>query len=170
VAIFIDELNRMSADSFVAALGDVAEHSPWVAERAAAARPFSDRAAVIDAFAGALRGATRDERLAVLRAHPDLAGRVAVAGELTGDSKREQADAGLDRLSLEEFERFTALNTTYKERFDMPFIFAVKGASKDMILAAFEERVGNNRESEFANALDNVCRILRFRLEDRVAG
>lgn len=169
MAISIDELNRMSADAFVTALGDVVEHSPWVAERAAAARPFRDRAAVIDAFAGALRGATHDERLAVLRAHPDLAGRIAHAGGLTGDSRREQAGAGLDRLSLEEIERFNALNTAYRERFDMPFIFAVKGASKDMILAAFEARVGNDRESEFANALDNVCRILRFRLEDRVA-
>ncbi len=166
----IDDLNRFSADQFVAALGDGAAQSPWVAARAAAARPFADRAAIADAFAGALRGASIDERLTVLRAHPDLAGRAAVAGDLSDDSVREQAGAGLDKLTPEQFERFTALNATYRERFGIPFIFAVKGASKDSILAAFEERVGNDRESEFTNAIDNVCRILRFRIEDRVAG
>ena len=166
----IDDLNRMSAGEFATALGDVAEYSPWVAARAATARPFADRDAVIDAFTGALRNAPGDERLAVLRAHPDLAGRAAVAGELSDESEREQAGAGLDRLTPEEFECFTALNAAYRERFGIPFIFAVKGASKDRILAAFEARVENDRAAEFANAIDNVCRILHFRIEDRVAG
>jgi len=166
----IDDLNRMSSGEFATALGDVAEHSPWVAARAATARPFADRDAVIEAFTGALRDAPGDERLAVLRAHPDLAGRAAVAGELTDDSEREQAGAGLDRLTPQEFERFTALNAAYRERFGIPFIFAVKGASKDRILAAFEARVDNDRVAELANAIDNVCRILRFRIEDRVTG
>ena len=106
----IDDLNRMAVTEFTARFGDVAEHSPWVAERAAGARPFADRDAVAWAFAAALRGATLDEQLAVLRAHPDLAGRAAVSGDLTEDSRREQAGAGLDRLTPEEFERFTALN------------------------------------------------------------
>ena len=166
----IDELNRMAAADFTAAFGDVAEHSPWVAERAAGARPFADRDAVAQAFAAALRGATRDERLAVLRAHPDLAGRAAVSGDLTEHSRREQAGAGLDRLTPQEFERFTVLNAAYKERFGIPFIFAVKGATAAMILAAFEERSANGREAELDNATDNVCRIMRFRIEDRVAG
>ena len=166
----IDDLNRMAVTEFAARFGDVAEHSPWVAERAAGARPFADRDAVARAFAAALRGAARDERLAVLRAHPDLAGRAAVSGDLTDDSRREQAGAGLDRLTPEEFKRFTALNATYKERFEIPFIFAVKGATKKMILAAFEERIANGREVEVANAIENVCRIMRFRIEDRVAG
>ena len=166
----IDDLNRMPAGEFAAALGDVAEYSPWVAARAATARPFADRDAVIDAFTGALRDAPSDERLAVLRAHPDLAGRAAVAGDLSDDSEREQAGSGFDRLTPEEFERFTALNAAYRARFGIPFIFAVKGASKDRILAAFEARVDNDRVVEFANAIDNVCRILRFRIEDRVVG
>ncbi len=170
VTCSIDDLNRMPAGEFATALGDIAEYSPWVAARAANARPFADRAAVIDAFTGALRDAPDDERLAVLRAHPDLAGRAAVAGELSDDSEREQAGAGLDRLTSEEFERFTALNAAYRARFGIPFIFAVKGASQDRTLAAFEARVDNNRAAEFANAIDNVCRILRFRIEDRVAG
>ena len=165
----INDLNRMTVSEFAAAFGDVAEHSPWVAERAAGARPFADRQSVVDAFAAALRGAAREERLAVLRAHPDLAGRAAVAGELSEDSRKEQAGAGLDRLTPEEFDRFTALNAAYTERFGIPFIFAVKGATKDMILAAFEERVANGREVEFENATDNVCCIMRFRIEDRVA-
>ena len=166
----IDDLNRMAVSEFTARFGDVAEHSPWVAERAAGARPFADRGAVADAFAAALRGAARDERLAVLRAHPDLAGRAAVSGDLTEDSRREQAGAGLDRLTPEEFERFTALNAAYRERFGIPFIFAVKGATKELILAAFEERLANGLEEELKNAIDNVCRIMRFRIEDRVAG
>ncbi len=170
MACSIDDLNRMPAGEFAVALGDVAEYSPWVAARAATARPFADRDAVIDAFTGALRDASGDERRAVLRAHPDLAGRAAIAGELSDDSEREQAGAGLDRLTPEEFERFTALNAAYRTRFGIPFIFAVKGASKDRILAAFEARVDNDRVAELANAIDNVCRILRFRIEDRVAG
>ena len=166
----IDDLNRMAVSDFTTRFGDVAEHSPWVAERAAGAHPFADREAVVEAFAAALRGAAREERLAVLRAHPDLAGRAAVSGDLTEDSRREQAGAGLDRLTPQEFERFTVLNATYKERFAIPFIFAVKGATAAMILAAFEERIANGREVEVENAIDNVCRIMRFRIEDRVAG
>ncbi len=165
----IDDLNGMAVAEFTATFGDVVEHSPWVAERAAGARPFADRDAVADAFAAALRGAALDGQLAVLRAHPDLAGRAAIAGDLSEDSRREQAGAGLDRLTPEEFERFTALNAAYKERFEIPFIFAVKGASKEMILTAFEERVANGQEIEVENAIENVCRIMRFRIEDRVA-
>ena len=166
----IDDLNRMAVTEFAARFGDVAEHSPWVAERAAGARPFADRDGVAQAFAAALCCASPDEQLAVLRAHPDLAGKAAVAGALTEDSRREQAGAGLDRLTPAEFERFTALNAAYRERFGIPFIFAVKGATKDMILAAFEERSGNGREVELGNAIENVCRIMRFRIEERVAG
>ncbi|MFP6747769.1 MAG: 2-oxo-4-hydroxy-4-carboxy-5-ureidoimidazoline decarboxylase [Alphaproteobacteria bacterium] len=165
----IDDLNAMAESEFVVAFGDVAEHSHWVAEQAARARPFADRDDVITRFAAALRAADTDAQRAVLRAHPDLAGKAAVAGELTEESRSEQAGAGLDGLTREEFERFTALNAAYKARFAMPFIFAVKGATKAMILAAFEARLGNDPDTEFANALDNVCRILAFRIEDRVA-
>ena len=126
----IGALNRMAVSDFTASFGDVAEHSPWVAERAAGARPFADREGVVDAFAAALRGAARDEQLAVLRAHPDLAGRAAVIGALTESSRREQAGAGLDRLTPEEFERFTALNAAYKERFGIPFIFRGQGRDR----------------------------------------
>ena len=165
----IETVNALDAGAFVARFGDVAEDSPWVAEAAFAARPFADREALVEAFAVAVRSASRRKQLALLRAHPDLAGRAAVAGDVAEDSRREQAGAGLDRLTSAEFARFTDLNARYRERFGFPFIFAVKGATKDAILAAFEARIGNDAETERAAALAHVERIFRFRIEDRVA-
>jgi OHCU decarboxylase len=165
----LDAVNALAVDAFVARFGDIAEHSPWVAAGAAAARPFADREAMIAAFVATMRAADPAAQLALVRAHPDLAGKAALAGALTDDSRREQAGAGLDTLSVEEFQRFTALNAAYLERFGFPFIFAVKGATKFMILEAFESRIGHDREIEFATALAQIARILRFRLEDRVA-
>lgn len=161
----LDQVNAMSHADFMAAFGDVAEHSPWVAEAAAAERPFADRREMVAAFAAALQSAADGAKLAVLRAHPDLAGKV----ELTEDSTREQASAGLNSLSLEEFERFKALNDAYKAKFEFPFIFAVKGADKHQILEAFEERLDNSADHEFRTACAQVCRIFRFRIEDRVS-
>ena len=162
--------NAMTAAEFAAAFGDVAEHSPWVAEAAAGRRPFAGREAMIEAFQDAIGEAGAEAQQALLRAHPDLAGRAAISGNLTDDSRREQAGAGLDRLTEAEFRRFTALNTAYRERFGIPFIFAVRGADKHMILAAFEARIDNPRDVELATALGQVCRIVAFRLEDRVVG
>ena len=164
----LDELNRMMAEVFADAFGDVAEHSPWVAQQVAKSRPFMGREDLIKTFSTVLRGANTDDQLALLRAHPDLAGTALFAGTMTENSRNEQAGAGLDRLTAEEFQRFTELNNAYVARFAFPFIFAIKGATKGMILASFEARVGNNRETEFANSLDNVCRIFRFRLEELV--
>lgn len=163
--MMLEEVNALSADDFAAAFGDVAEHSPWVARHAASARPFASRTAMVSAFADSLKAAKRESQLALIRAHPDLATRA----KLTADSKREQAGAGLDSLSVEEFARFTHLNELYKSKFDFPFIFAVKGATKQQILESFAERIGNAPEDEFALAIEQVCRILRFRIEDRVA-
>lgn len=159
------DINAMAQDDFVASFGDVAEHSPWVAEEAWERRPFADREALIQAFAAALRQAPREAKLALIRAHPDLATRA----RLTADSTSEQAGAGLDRLGPQEFARFTSLNETYKARFGFPFIFAVKGATKAEILDAFEERIGHSPDVEFETALTQVTRIFRFRLEDRVS-
>ena len=161
----VADINAMSRDGFVATFGDVAEHSPWVAESAWAKRPFADRETLIAAFVHALRTASAEAKLALIRAHPDLATRA----RLTADSTNEQAGAGLDRLSPVEFARFTELNDAYKSRFGFPFIFAVRGATKSMILKAFEERVANRPEVEFETALTQVARIFRFRLEDRVS-
>ena len=167
-------VNALGAAAFIALFGDIAENSPWVAERAASARPFADRDEVAAAFVAAVRDAPPESQLELIRAHPDLADRAAVAddagsGGIAVESRREQAGAGLDRLTPAEFERFAELNTRYRARFGFPFIFAVKGANKQMILAAFEERIGNDSATERATALANVERILRFRIEDRIA-
>jgi 2-oxo-4-hydroxy-4-carboxy-5-ureidoimidazoline decarboxylase len=159
------DVNDMSVADFVAAFGDVAEHSAWVAKQAAIARPFANREAMIEAFAAATMKAGNDAQLALIRAHPDLATRA----RLTDDSGREQKGAGLDTLTADEFRRFTELNGAYKARFGFPFIFAVKGATKDQILAGFRERVGKSKDEEFKTALAQVCRIFRFRIEDRVS-
>ena len=167
-------VNALDAAGFIVRFGDVAEHSPWVAERAAAARPFATREAVVAAFVAAVRDASPESQLALIRAHPDLAERTAVAqdagsADIAAASRREQAGAGLDRLTPDEFARFGGLNARYRARFGFPFIFAVKGANKQMILAAFEERIDNDIAGERATALANVERILRFRIEDRIA-
>ena len=166
----VDQVNALSADDFTATFGDVAEHSPWVAEAAARGRPFADHEALVAAFVAAVRSAAPNAQLALLRAHPDLADRAAIAGDnLAAESRREQAGAGLDRLTRAEFARFGGLNTRYRERFGFPFIFAVKGATKEEIMTAFEQRIANTAATERALALANVERILRFRLDDRVA-
>ena len=162
----LSRVNAMTTPLFVECFGGIAEHSPWVAEAAAAERPFADLQAMFRSFDNAVRSASRELQLDLLRAHPDLAGR---AKEITEDSSREQKGAGLNALSAEEYGRFQMLNETYRNRFGFPFIFAVRGATKHEILAAFERRIANGAETEFDTALRQVCAILRFRLEDRVA-
>ncbi|PVB62844.1 OHCU decarboxylase [Labrenzia sp. 011] len=156
----------MDRSGFVTAFGDVAEHSPWVAEGAFKEAPFSDSEAVIGAFERAMGAATEDRKLSLVRAHPDLAGKAALAGAVAEESRREQAGAGLNTLSPEEFARFTDLNNRYKSKFGFPFIFAVKGATKEMILAAFEDRIENSASVELETALTQIARIFRFRLEE----
>ncbi len=160
----LEQVNGLGVADFQDVFGDVAEHSPWVARNAAGHRPFKTRDAMIASFRDAVLAATETAQLALIRAHPDLA----TKARLTDDSKREQAGAGLDALSPEEFARFTHLNDLYKSKFDFPFIFAVKGATKHQIFASFSERVNNSRNDEFAMALEQVCRIFQFRIEDRV--
>ena len=157
-------VNAMPQTAFAEIFGNVAEHSPWVAERAAARRPFASREAMAAAGAAAILSAAPADQLALLRAHPDLAGRAAIAGDLTAASRSEQAGAGLDRLTPDEHARFLALNAAYTEKFGFPFILAVRGADKRTILAAFEARIGHSAEAEFATAIEQVCRIVRFRL------
>lgn len=166
----LDDVNALSAPAFLAAFGDIAEHSPWVAERAGRARPYAGREAMVDAFQAVVAGAARAEQEALIRAHPDLAGKAALAGTVAAASRREQAGAGLDTLTPEEFARFQDLNTRYVARFGFPFILAVKGATRHRIVEAFEQRIGGAREEEFWTALAQVMRIVRFRLEGMVDG
>ena len=165
----VDAINRMTRADFVAAFGDVAELSPWVAERAGARRPFADRRAMAEAFLDAIFDADPAEQLALVRAHPNLAGRAAMAGDLQPESRKEQAGVGLDRLTADEFARFTELNEAYRAKFGFPFVFAVRGADKTAILKAFEDRMANDPEAELATAIRQVGNIIGFRIEDRVA-
>jgi len=163
----------LSRDEFVSRYGGVFEHSPFVAERAYDDGFVGDELTVDrvhTALVAIFRAASPEERLGVLRAHPDLAGRLVIAGELTEDSKKEQVGAGLDRLSAEEHARFTELNGAYVENFGFPFIIAVKGLNRDDILAAFEKRINNTRDEEFETATSQVERIAFLRLETMLPG
>jgi 2-oxo-4-hydroxy-4-carboxy-5-ureidoimidazoline decarboxylase len=163
------ELNTSDRAAFVAALGDVFEHAPWVAERAYVARPFATIAALHDAMMHVVRSAPRAEQLTFLRGHPELAGKVARAGAMTTESKAEQGGLGLNRLSDQDFERFERANLAYAQKFGFPFIVCVRlHSSAESILAAFEQRVASDMETEFATALTEIGHITRLRLEDRI--
>ncbi|MBB3390291.1 OHCU decarboxylase [Rhizobium sp. BK275] len=157
----------ISRSEFVSRFGGVFEHSPFIAERAYDDGFVGDKLTVDRVhteLVAIFRAASEEERLGVLRAHPDLAGRLAISGQLTEDSKKEQAGAGLDRLSPEEHARFTELNSAYTQKFGFPFIIAVKGLNKDDILAAFEKRIDNTSDEEFATAAAEVEKIALLRL------
>jgi N-carbamoyl-L-amino-acid hydrolase len=166
--IALDALNSASTADFVAALGGVFEHSPWVAERAAASRPFRSRLHLHERMCAVVAGANAEEQLALIRAHPELAGRAALRGELTADSAKEQKRAGLSSCTPEELARLQMLNALYSKKFGLPFIIAVKGHHPDSIIAALETRLGNSAEHERATSLDQIGRIAGFRLADLV--
>ncbi|MEL7304097.1 MAG: 2-oxo-4-hydroxy-4-carboxy-5-ureidoimidazoline decarboxylase, partial [Pseudomonadota bacterium] len=160
--------SRQSRERFVEMFGSVFEHSPWVAERAFDLElgPAHDTAVgVWNALCRAFRMATPDERLGVLRAHPDLAGKLAAAKRLTDDSTAEQASAGLDALTDDERRRFEDLNASYTEAFGFPFIIAVRDHSKAQILEAFVQRLDNTADQEFDGACRQVERIAFHRLQ-----
>ena len=157
----IDEINSLTAMEFVERLGWVFEGSPWVAERAWNQGPFDSLDALHAAMAREVEQASAKEQLALLRAHPDLGARAKMSNASVG----EQAGAGLDRLTRDEYDELTRLNTEYRERFGFPFLFAVKGSGKDDILKSLRQRVAGTREEEFRTALEQVYRIARFRLE-----
>lgn len=161
----IEALNQASATDFVAALGGIYEHSPWVAEAVLAQRPFVSLDGLTQAMAEAVAHADHARQLALIRAHPQLAGKAAVANELTEASQREQRGAGLDRCTPEEFALLTALNAAYEARFDFPFILAVAGHTRDSILAALKQRLTNAPDEEFDEALRQIDRIAALRLQ-----
>lgn len=164
----IDQVNGMSETEFVKIFGGVAEHSPWVASVASLARPYATRNVMIDAFRDALLQADEGRQLSLIRAHPDLAGKTALAGNLTKQSTSEQAGAGLDSLSAGEFELFSTYNAAYLSKYNFPFILAVKGAGKQVILDSFADRLIQDVETEFQTALQQITKIIRFRLEDNI--
>ena len=157
-------LNTCDRDSFVAALGHLFEHSPWVAAETHAKGPFRDSEALHAALCGTMMGAPRERRLALVRAHPDLAGRLAKAGQLTESSSREQSAAGLDRLISAEAAEMGRLNEAYRVRFGFPFVICARLNAKDAILSSMRARLGNTPEAELSTALGEVAKIARLRL------
>lgn len=160
--------SSLDRDQFVAAFADIYEHSPWVAEQAydrGADASLDDIEALHARMADILLSAPRETQLALINAHPDLAGKAAIRGELTASSTSEQAGAGIHECTAEEFARFTELNDAYKAKFGFIFIMAVKGSNRHQILAAFEERLHNTPEQEFERALKEINKIALFRLQ-----
>ena len=172
MTLTIPQLNAAPHDRAVALLDGIYEHSPWIARAALAQRPFADLAHLRRALADATRAGGRDAQLALLRAHPRLAGKAMVAGTLTAESTDEQTRSGLTHCSPEEFARLHALNDAYDARFGWPFILAVRGPTgqgltRAEIIETFERRLASAPEAEFEECLRNVHRIAELRLADR---
>jgi 2-oxo-4-hydroxy-4-carboxy-5-ureidoimidazoline decarboxylase len=162
------DLNAADEAGFMAALGDVYEHAPWVAQAALKRRPFATLVALHAAMMDAVRAAPQQQRLTLIKGHPDLAGKAARAGTMTVESKAEQASAGLDRLSEAEFAQFHRLNDAYREKFGMPFIICVRRHGKDSILQQFERRLQNTMSAETETAFGEIFRIAALRLDQRI--
>jgi OHCU decarboxylase len=159
-------LNAADRAAFVAAIGFAFEHSPWVAEAAWDRRPFADLDALHAALVDAVARAPREHRIALIAAHPDLAGRVAREGGLTAPSRGEQRAAGLDRLTAEDTARFDAANAAYRARFGFPFVICAREHDAAGILRELERRAGGDRDAEIATAIAEIAKIARLRLED----
>lgn len=162
----LQNLNSADRAAFVAALGHLFEHSPWVADATWTQRPFANVDALHAALCATMRAAPREKQLALIRAHPDLAGRLAQQKRLTAESTREQASAGLDQLSDAELAAFTARNDTYKAKFGFPFIICARLNAKAAILEAMNARVNHPPDTEFGTALGEIEKIARLRLID----
>jgi OHCU decarboxylase len=167
--ITLEQLNALSPAEFATALDGVFEHSPWVAQRTAAARPFTSRLQLLDSMRAAVGGATPPEQLALIRAHPQLGVRARAASPLTAASAGEQRRAGLASCTAAQAARLEQLNARYLERFGFPFILAVRGHDPESIIAHFERRLGSGLESERAMALNQIGAIAAYRLADMVA-
>jgi 2-oxo-4-hydroxy-4-carboxy-5-ureidoimidazoline decarboxylase len=166
--ITVEEVNRLDEGEFVARFGSLYEHSPWVAKRAWHERPFGDLSEMHGAFLRAVRDALPEHQLALIRAHPDLAGKAAIQGALTPESTQEQASAGLDRLSPEEYEAFTRMNREYRERFGFPLVMAAREHTKETIFADAAARLKHSRSEEIETSLCEIAKIAYLRLQDLV--
>jgi OHCU decarboxylase len=166
--VTIADLNAADDARFVALLGHIFEHAPWVAHAAARKRPFSNLDHLHRAMVMSVAEAPLETRIALIAGHPDLVGRAALSGSLTPASQAEQSSAGLDRLSAEEQAMFADLNAAYRERFGFPFVICVRENKKAAIVAGLRKRVANTREAEIATALGEIAKIARLRLGDLV--
>jgi len=164
VRLALNEVNDLSREEFVRAVGPVFEHSPWIAEAAAALRPFPNRSALHSTLCAIVQNGGADKQLALIRAHPDLVGRVV----LTAESNREQTAAGLMQLTPDEVALFDRYNTEYKSRFGFPFIICARKNKKEAILGAFPVRLKNSRDAEICTALNQIFQIAELRLADLI--
>jgi 2-oxo-4-hydroxy-4-carboxy-5-ureidoimidazoline decarboxylase len=164
--VTLDEINGMNEGQFVAAFGSLFEGSPWVAAGAWQHRPFRSVELLHNALCSVMYAAPKEQQLALIKAHPDLVGRAALAGTLSRQSAGEQAAAGLDHLSPEEVVRFTELNAAYFTRFGFPFVICARENKKDSILAGFATRLHNSRDQEIQTALGEIAKIAWLRLLD----
>lgn len=162
----LDALNRASGAQFLELIGGPLEGQTWLAERIAAGRPFASVDALYAAFEQAVNAASETEQIALIASHPDLAGKAAMEGAVSADSIREQAAAGLDRLTPQQYAEFHRLNTAYREKFGFPFVICARDNTRESILASFDHRLGSSRAQEIATALNEVLKILRLRLID----
>jgi 2-oxo-4-hydroxy-4-carboxy-5-ureidoimidazoline decarboxylase len=160
------ELNALGAADFVRIVGPIFEHSPWIAETTAGRGPFPDSNQLLGALCDAVRNASPEQKLALIRAHPDLAGRLLPAVGLTAASASEQAAAGLNQLTAQEEALFRKQNDAYREKFGFPFVICARLNHKDAILAGFERRLQNSRDEEILTALDEIFKIAALRLRD----
>ena len=162
----LKRLNMMNAHGFLRTIGHVFEHSPLVAEQAFHLHPFHTIAELHEKLCRTVKEASEEQKVALIRAHPDLVGRM--AQQLTPESKSEQAAAGLDRLSQDDIDAFQAYNDVYKETFGFPFVICARENKKDAILAAFPRRLKHTREREIDVAIEEICKIAHLRLLDAV--
>ena len=165
----LTELNAYSNADFVAALANIFEYSPWIAEQAASARPFAGIGPLFDAMKAAVDGAPAELRLALIKAHPDLANKTQRAAGLTAESNAEQNSVGLDRLSDAEYEAFERVNNAYRAKFGFPYVVCVRRQTKDSILRDFERRLPNDAATEMQTSVEEICRIAALRLDQLVA-
>lgn len=166
--ITLAELNTLDKDDFVAALNNIFEHSPWIAEQAAASAPFAGIQPLFDALKAVVERASADLQLTLIRAHPDLANKTQRAAGLTAESTDEQNSAGLDRLSDAEYDAFERVNSAYRAKFGFPYIVCIRRHTKDSVLRDFERRLPNDAAIERRTALAEICRIAALRLDQLV--
>ena len=164
----LTQLNSLSRDEFVRVVGPVFEHSPWIAEAASVKRPFASMEELHRALCHIVTNAGEEKQLALIRAHPDLVGRAALAGTLTPESTREQASARLGTLTPEEIAAFQKSNAAYRKKFGFPFVICARLNRKEAILNGFKIRLNNSREQEIKTALEEISKIAWLRLQDTI--
>jgi 2-oxo-4-hydroxy-4-carboxy-5-ureidoimidazoline decarboxylase len=168
MSLMISQLNQFDQAEFVRVVGEVFEHSPWIAETTFVKKPFDDLKNLYQALCETVNNSGEEKQLALIRAHPDLVGKIALAGQLTKESTNEQVSAGLNKLSPEEIDLFQKQSAAYKNKFGFPFVICARLNKKATILAGFETRLKNSREQEIKTALEEIFKIAELRLQDLI--